>query len=113
MNNRNWIAVFFGLAALVLFVGVFSASGNWMNNNDANKNNGASPQQISQTLPNVDNNKAPDGTLPTEINSSGIMSTTQSAMSNMTNTNNTTNNQNDKNSSMLNMPSALLPSIAQ
>ena len=100
MNNRNWIAVFLGLACLVLFVGVFSASGNWMNNNNkTNQNNGATPQQISQTIKNVDNNKAPDGTLSTEIDANKIVDQT----SNMLNPNNqnSQSTQNGQNSNIL------------
>ena len=67
MNNKNWIAIFLGLACLVLFVGVFSASGNFMNNNNGTNgtNNGTTPQQISQTIRNMDNNKAPQLPLKT------------------------------------------------
>lgn len=91
MNNKNWIAVFFGLAALVLFVGVFATSNNFMGNNNGAQNNGTTPQQINQTIRNMDNNKAPDGTLPTEINGNEMMDKMQNTM---TNPNNTTNQNN-------------------
>ena len=108
MNNRNWIAIFLGLACLVLFVGVFSASGNWMNNNNTTRNNGTTPQQISQTIRNMDTNKSPDGTLPTEIDASEIVNTNDQ--------NQGTNNQNTQNqqsSNILNMPSMILPNMPQ
>ncbi|MBP3285249.1 MAG: hypothetical protein J6M02_07120 [Clostridia bacterium] len=80
MNNKNLLMVFFGLACLVLLVGVFTASTTLPNG--TNKNNGMNPQQINQTLPNTTSPKASnnanmknaiteqpkDGQLPTEIN---------------------------------------------
>jgi len=99
MNNKNWIAVFLGLAALVLFVGVFSASNNFMGNNNGEQNNGTTPQQINQTIRNMDNNKAPDGTLPTEINGNEMMDKVKDTTTapNNTNNQNTNNNQNNTN----------------
>lgn len=102
MNNRNWIAIFLGLACLVLFVGVFSASGNFMNNNNDTRNNGTTPQQISQTIRNMDNNKAPDGSLPTEIDTNKITNSSSQTSS-------TQNSQNQQNSNILNMPSMNMP----
>lgn len=103
MNNRNWIAIFLGLACLILFVSVFSASGNWMNNNNTTRNNGNTPQQISQTVRNMDNNKAPDGTLPTEIDANNL--TTQN--------NQDQNTQNQSSSKLLDMPNVKVPSMNQ
>ena len=79
MNNRNWIAVFLGLASLVLLVSVMGASNNWMNDGT---NNGTVPQQINQTVrgmgtPNNNEN------MPTKIDGNEILD-------NMTNDMNTT-----------------------
>lgn len=98
MNNRNWIAVFLGLACLVLFVSVMGASGNWLNN--STENNGTSPQQINKTLNNMGNNNPPqDGNLPTEINADELTNKI----------NDTTNNQNGDNTQ--NMPKISMPQM--
>ena len=97
MNNKNWIAVFLGLAALVLFVGVFSTSNNFMGYNNGEQNNGTTPQQINQTIRNMDNNKAPDGTLPTEINGNEMMDKIQDTTTDPNNTNNQNTNTNPNN----------------
>ena len=80
MNNKNWIGLFFGLACLVLLVGVVSVTGT-MNNNSTR--NGATPQQIYQ---NLMTNKPKDGKLPTEINANDIMNNTTSPSPTPTNT---------------------------
>ena len=67
MNNKNWIGLFFGLACLVLLVGVVSVSGTM---NNTGRNNTTTPQQINK---NLMTDKPQDGTLPTEINSNDIM----------------------------------------
>ena len=104
MNNKNWIAIFFGLAALVLFVGVFSASNNFMGNNNGAQNNGTTPQQINQTIRNMDNNKAPDGTLPTEINGNEMMNKMKDTTDpNNMNDKNTNTNQNKPDENILDM----------
>ena len=86
MNNRNWVAVFLGLACLVLFVSVMGASGNWLNNNNGENNNSVVPQQINQNVRGMDNNTAPDdGSMPTEIDANKItddMGNTANDMSN-------------------------------
>ena len=51
MNNKNLLMVFFGLACLVLLVGVFTTSTTLPNG--TNRDNGLTPQQINQTLPNT------------------------------------------------------------
>lgn len=56
MNNRNWLAVFFGLACLVLLVGVFTVSTTLPDGTRGNS--GMSPQQINQSLPNTVTPKA-------------------------------------------------------
>lgn len=66
MNNKNWIGLFFGLACLVLLVGVVSVTGT-MNNTGRNN---TTPQQINQ---NLMTDKPQDGKLPTEINTNDIM----------------------------------------
>jgi len=88
MNNRNWIAVFLGLACLVLFVSVMGAAGNWTTNNNAN--NGTTPQQINQTVRGLNNNTAKPGEkLPTEIDASQITSqVTGNSSANANETNN-------------------------
>ena len=68
MNNKNWVAVFFGLAALVLFVSVMGASNNWMNNGT---NNDTVPQQINQTVRGMDNTNKDN--LPTKIDGNEIL----------------------------------------
>ena len=87
MNNRNWIAVFLGLACLVLFVSVMGASGNWLMGNNNNANNGTTPQQINQTVRDMGNGATttPDQNVPTKIDASGMTSTIMN------------NNQNDQN----------------
>lgn len=83
MNNRNLIAVFFGLACLALLVGIVTTSNPLSDNNG--RSNALNPQQINQTLPNntyqppasniLPNNvnQAPqDNTLPTEIDANKI-----------------------------------------
>lgn len=67
MNNRNWVALFFGLASLVLLVGVVSVSGTMGGNG---RNNTTAPQQINQ---NMMTTQPKDGKLPTEINTQDIM----------------------------------------
>ena len=75
MNNRNWIAVFLGLACLVLFVSVMGASGNWLNNN-TNNSRGTTPQQVTQTVRDMNQNTAPkDGNMPTELDANQISDT--------------------------------------
>jgi len=122
MNNRNWIAVFLGLACLVLFVSVMGASNNWLNDN--NRNNGTTPQQINQTVRNMDNNNtAPkDGSMSTEIDANKITDTitdtsNDNQSSNTTNNNqgtNATNKTNDNNTSDKNsMPNLLLPQMSR
>jgi len=108
MNNRNWIAVFLGLACLVLFVSVMGASNNWLTGNNSGTNNGATPQQINQTV--RDMNKAPqDGNMPTEIDANNMMEDiTGNDTTNKTNNSDTTNNNKDQN-----MPSISLPQIPQ
>lgn len=66
MNNKTWIGLFFGLACLVLLVGVVSVSGTM---NNTGRNNTTTPQQINQSLMS----KPKDGTLPTEINTNDMM----------------------------------------
>lgn len=106
MNNRNWIAVFLGLACLVLFVSVMGASGNWLNNN--NRNNGTTPQQITQTVRDMDKNTAPqDGSMQTEIEPNGLMED----ITGVTNNNNT--NGNNENNANQNMPKLNIPKITQ
>lgn len=56
MNNRNWLTVFFGLACLVLLVGVFTVSTTMPDGTRGNS--GMSPQQINQSLPNTITPKA-------------------------------------------------------
>jgi len=58
VNNRNWLMVFFGLACLVLLVGVFTTSTTLPNG--TTRDNGLSPQQINQTLPNTTTPNAQD-----------------------------------------------------
>ena len=79
MNNKNWIAVFFGLAALVLFVSVMGASNNWMNNG---ANNGTVPQQINQTVRGMDN--ANKDNLPTKIDGNEILNDMSNGMNTTT-----------------------------
>jgi len=112
MNNRNWIAVFLGLACLVLFVSVMGASGNWLNGNNNNTNNGATPQQINQTVRDMDNNTAPkDGNMPTEIDADTLTEDiTGTNNNNNGNNNNAANNQNTNNQSM---PKISIPQITQ
>jgi len=103
MNNRNLLMVFFGLACLVLLVGVFTASTTLPDGTRGN--NGMSPQQINQTLPNTttpqtatDTNnitnaiteQPKDQQLPTEMDPNKMgqdisngMQTTEDAMKNM------------------------------
>lgn len=71
MNNKNWLGLFFGLACLVLLVGVVSVTGT-MNNTGRNN---TTPQQINQ---NLMTDKPQDGNLPTEINTNDIMNNTSS-----------------------------------
>ena len=71
MNNKNWIGLFFGLACLVLLVGVVSVTGT-MNNTGRNN---TTPQQINQ---NLMTDKPQDGKLPTEINTNDMMNNTAS-----------------------------------
>lgn len=66
MNNRNWIAVFLGLACLVLFVSVMGASNGWLNNNKGNDN--MNPQQINQTISNMET--TPNENTSTKLNTS-------------------------------------------
>jgi len=86
MNNKNLLMVFFGLACLVLLVGVFTTSTTLPNGNNGDA--GLTPQQINQTLPNTNTpnsqNNTPsttqmqntlteqpkDDQLPTEMNPS-------------------------------------------
>jgi len=121
MNNRNWIAVFLGLACLVLFVSVMGASGNWLNGNNGENNNDTNPQQINQTIRNMDKNTAPqDGSMPTEIDANGmtnkITDTTNNASSpNSSNntTDNTNNNEDKKTMEENSMPNLLLPQMSR
>lgn len=58
MNNKSWIAIFLGLACLVLFVSITGTSNNWLN---SGKNiNSATPQQINQTIRGIENNSNKD-----------------------------------------------------
>ena len=109
MNNRNWIAVFLGLACLVLFVSVMGASGNWLNGDNTRNNNGATPQQINQTV--RDMNTAPkDGNMPTEIDANRITDDI-TGNANENNNNNANNATNDNNK--LNLPSITMPQMNQ
>lgn len=102
MNNRNWIAIFLGLACLVLFVSVMGASNNWLNGNNNGTNNGTVPQQINQTV--RDMNKAPeDGKMSTEIDANSMMS----------NITGTQSNSNSNNANTDKMPSIKLPQLFQ
>ncbi len=75
MNNKNWIAVFLGLACLVLFVSVMGVSNNWTGKNSTMKNNNSSPQQINQTINRMDNgNSTQNNKMPEEIDASGLTS---------------------------------------
>lgn len=80
MNNKNWIGLFFGLACLVLLVGVVSVTGT-MNNNTGRNN--TTPQQINQ---NLMTDKPKDGNLPTEINANDMMNNTTSPSPSPSNT---------------------------
>ena len=113
MNNRNWIAVFLGLACLVLFVSVMGASNNWLTgNNTGNTNNGATPQQINQTVRNMDSNTAPpDGTMQTEIDANKMTDTIKDTMKN-DNTENTQTAENTNNNQQ-SMPKLAMPKITQ
>jgi len=83
MNNRNWIAVFLGLASLVLLVSVMGASNNWMN--DGTNNNGSTvPQQINQTVRGMDS--ANKDNLPTKINGDEMLDNMSNEMTNDMNT---------------------------
>jgi len=97
MNNRNWIAVFLGLACLVLFVSVMGASGNWLNTNNG-ENNGMNPQQVTQTVRDMNSNSAPSQNVPTKIDASGVTDNITSTLTGRdgANTNDTVNN-NDNN----------------
>lgn len=106
MNNKNWIAVFFGLACLVLFVSVMGASGNWMNNQNG-RNNGTNPQQINETIRGMNDNTAPDNA-PTKIDSNGITDTLTGD-----NNNNNDNTNNAKDNPTQNTPNLILPQMGQ
>ena len=115
MNNRSWIAVFLGLACLVLFVSVMGASGNWLNNNNG-ENNGMNPQQINQTVRDMDNNTAADPNTPTKIDANGITDNITNTMIGRdganANTNDTPNNDADNNTAN-NMPKVNMPQMNQ
>jgi len=116
MNNRNWIAVFLGLACLVLFVSVMGASGNWLNNNNGENNNGMNPQQINQTVRDMDNNTTPNQDIPTKIDTNGITDNITDTMigrdggNNTANTNDTPNNGADNNTA-LDVPQVNMPQM--
>ena len=80
MNNRNWVAVFLGLACLVLFVGVMGVSGNWTSNN-SRKNNGVTPQQVNQTVKGM--NTRPNGNTLSQIDASSVISQVSGDMQNI------------------------------
>ena len=105
MNNKNWIAIFFGLACLVLFVGVVSVSGT-MNNTGRNN---ATPQQITQ---NLMTSQPKDGTLPTEINTNDIMNNTASPSPSPSATPNNILDMNN-NGNQDKMPKITMPNIGQ
>lgn len=104
MNNKNWIAMFFGLACLVLLVGVVSVSGT-MNNTGKN---GTNPQQINQNLMNT---QPKTSNLPTEINSNDILNNTSSPSPSPTNS--PMNNMMDMNRNGNQMPKISVPNIPQ
>ena len=115
MNNRNWIAVFLGLAVLVLFVSVMGSTNNWLNSNNG-ENNGMNPQQINQTVRGMDNNTVPNQDFPTKIDANGITDSMtgngQDNTNNTTNTNDTPNNgADDKNA--LDVPQINMPMLNQ
>ncbi len=83
MNNRNWIAVFLGLACLVLFVSVMGASGNWLNSNSGKNNGNVTPQQINQTIKGMET--PPSGNVSTKIDASNITSQVSENVQNMEN----------------------------
>ena len=85
MNNKNWIAVFLGLASLVLLVSVMGASNNWMNNGT---NNGTVPQQINQTVRGMDSTNKDN--LPTKIDGNEMLDNMSNGINNLTNTPSTT-----------------------
>lgn len=113
MNNRSWIAVFLGLACLVLFVSVMGASGNWLNNNNG-ENNGMNPQQVSQTVRDMNANSTPNQNVPTKIDASGLTDNITNTMTGRdganTNTNDTPNNDADNNT-MLDMSQVNMPKM--
>ncbi len=81
MNNRNWIAVFIGLACLVLFVSVMGASGNWLNSNSGKNNGNMTPQQINQTIKSMETPQ--NGNVSTKIDTSNITSQASENAQNM------------------------------
>ena len=94
MNNKNWIAAFLGLACLALFVTVMGASGNWLNNNNPQGNNGTTPQQVTQTIRGMNNNSVPNENMPTKIDANGVTDTLTDDDSNNGENNNNQNNNN-------------------
>ena len=105
MNNKNWIAMFFGLACLVLLVGVVSVSGTM---NNAGRNNGTTPQQINQNLMNT---QPKTSNLPTEINANDIINNTSSPSPSPTTS--PINNMLDINKNGNQMPKISVPNIPQ
>lgn len=86
MNNKNWIAVFLGLASLVLLVSVMGASNNWMNN--GTNNGGTVPQQINQTVRGMDSTNKDN--LPTKIDGNEMLDNMSNGINDLTNTPSTT-----------------------
>ena len=106
MNNKNWIAMFFGLACLVLLVGVVSVAGTM---NNTGKNNGTTPQQINQNLMNT---QPKNSNLPTEINKNDIINNTSSPSPSPTNSP-MNNNILAINKNGNQMPKISVPNVAQ
>lgn len=110
MNNRNWIALFFGLACLALLIGVFAVSDPIGNAG----NNTTTPQPINQNLmttpPNTTNT-------PTKINANDIVNNTTTpdgTQNNTTNQGPDPNNANNPENSPNNMTNGLnMPQMPQ
>ena len=112
MNNRNWIAVFLGLACLVLFVSVMGASGNWLNGNNNGNNNGATPQQINQTVRDM-NTVPKDGNMSTEIDANKITDDMTGNTNGNNDTNKNTNDTNRNDNSGMELPNIIMPQMQQ
>ena len=119
MNNRNWVAVFLGLACLVLFVSVMGASGNWLNNNNGENNNGMNPQQVTQTVRDMNKNSTPSQDTPTKIDANGLTDNITDTLTgrdgsvntNDTNNNNTNTANGNNNKNMLDIPQVNMPQM--